>query len=344
MSDLSLPRDVLDLVDPDLRPYAAQIQPMLQQFLPMSYERLKDWRTLMEANAPPPMPQIAFERRTIPRVSEDGFVAVYLINAAPDRSRPGILHTHGGGFYAGSARGSLREMQKIADLLDCTVVSVDYRLAPEATYSASIEDTYSALCWMHESAASLGLDPERIAVMGESAGGGHAVLLCAAARERGGPSILFQALSYPMLDDRTGQARATPAHIGRVGWNEEMNSFGWRCFLGQPPGGAAVTPAAVPARISHLAGMPPAFIGVGALDLFVEEDIAFANRLIQAGVPTELLVVPGAFHAFDTVAAEAAVSRRFTAAKAAALRRAFATIDERTGDTGPSSPRRKASA
>jgi acetyl esterase/lipase len=116
-----------------------------------------------------------------------------------------------------------------------------------------------------------------------------------------------------------------PDHIGAFGWNSDANRFGWRCFLGCEAGGDDVPIQAVPARVENLAGLPPAFIGVGALDLFVDEDIAYARRLIDAGVPTELVVVPGAFHGFDMMAKEAAASRRFTAMKLDALRRAFGT-------------------
>lgn len=316
--------DPLTLLDPDLRSSAMQIQPMMEQFLPMTVEKLESWRALTESNSPPPLTDLAVDEREIRNAAGGTNVTVYVINAMPDQARPGILHVHGGGFYAGSARASLRQMQQMAKALDCTIVTVEYRLAPEVCYSGSVEDTYTALCWMHENAEAIGVDRTRIAVMGESAGGGLAVLLCAAARQRGGPAILFQALSYPMLDDRTGTTRPAPRHIGAIGWNAAANRFGWQCFLGQEPGGSKVPSAAVPARIMCLAGLPPAFIGVGALDLFVEENIEFAGRLIQAGVPTELLVVPGAFHAFDTVAQETAISRRFAAARADALSRAFA--------------------
>ena len=315
--------NLLHLLDPELRDHAVQMQPMMEQFLPMTLDKLETWRSLMESNCPPPLAEIEVERQEIPTATGSPNVTVHLVNANCGQSRPGILHMHGGGFFAGSAQASLRQLQETARSLDCTVVTVDYRLAPEVPYSGSVEDNYAALCWMHDNAEAIGVDRRRIAIMGESAGGGHAVLLSAAARERGGPSILFQALSYPMLDDRTGTTRPTPHHIGAIGWDADTNRFGWRCFLGREPGGDDAPSKAVPARIKNLDGMPPTFIGVGALDLFVKENIEFANRLIQIGIPTEFLVVPGAFHAFDTVVEEAMISKRFTAAKTDALRRAF---------------------
>jgi acetyl esterase/lipase len=137
--------------------------------------------------------------------------------------------------------------------------------------------------------------------------------------------VLFQALIYPMIDDRTGSLRVMPPHLGAFGWNADANRLGWRCFLGQEPGTDAVPACAVPARVENVVGLPPAFIGVGALDLFVDENIAYARRLIEAGVATELIVVPGAFHGFDMMARDSAASRRFATAKLDALRRAFAT-------------------
>jgi acetyl esterase/lipase len=131
----------------------------------------------------------------------------------------------------------------------------------------------------------------------------------------------FQCLVYPMIDDRTGTSRRVPEHIGYFGWNPAANLFGWQSFLGCEPGGGDVPVEGVPSRCTDLSGLPPTWIGCGALDLFVEEDIDFANRLLGARVPTELLIVPGAFHGFDSFAPAAAISRRFRAAKVDALRR-----------------------
>jgi len=212
-------------------------------------------------------------------------------------------------------------MQELASELDVPIVSVDYRLAPETTWQGSLEDNYSALLWMAANARDIGVDPSRIAVTGESAGGGHAALLMLAARDRGEVSLCFQALVYPMIDERAGTSRPLPEHIGYFGWNAEANRFGWESFLGQAPGGGDVPVEAVPSRREDLAGLPPAWIGVGALDLFVQEDIAYAWALNAAGVPVELLVVPGAFHGFDMFVRDAGVSSRFRAAKVDALRR-----------------------
>jgi acetyl esterase/lipase len=250
-------------------------------------------------------------------------VRVYLINLDATRARPAIVHVHGGGFILGSARDELGRLGAIATQLDCVIATVDYRLAPETRFSGSIEDNYSALRWVYRNADKLGVDRRRIAVMGESAGGGHAALLALAARDRGEVPLCFQALVYPMLDDRTGSTRAPGKNIGTLAWTAASNQFAWQSFLGRKPGGHDVPAAAVPARAADLAGLPPTFIEVGGIDLFVEEDIDFARRLVTAGVPTELLVVPGAFHGFDVFASQTHIAKRFIDAKVEALRQAF---------------------
>lgn len=251
-------------------------------------------------------------------------VNVVVINSKPGTQKPVILHMHGGGFVIGDTELMLADLQDIAVELNCVVVSVEYRLAPEAIYADSIADNYAALAWLHGNATDLGVDPDRIALLGESAGGGHAALLAIKARNEGDIPILFQALVQPMLDDRTGSSRAAAPHTGQYIWTAASNRFGWQSFLGQPPGSDSVPAEAVPARTENLSGLPPTWIGVGALDLFVEEDIAFASRLTQVGVATELLVVPGAFHGFDVIAPDADVAKRFTRSKVQALARAFA--------------------
>jgi acetyl esterase/lipase len=254
-------------------------------------------------------------------------VSVYVINAKPGQRKPAILHTHGGGYVMGVAASNIATLQPIAAALDCVVVTVEYRLAPETTFQGSIEDNYAALKWMHDGDEQLGVDRARIAVMGESAGGGHAALLAITARDRGEVPLVFQCLVYPMLDDRTGTRLHPKRPVGTFVWTEAMNRFGWECFLGQAPGTAAVPSRAVPARQPNLRGLPPAFIGVGSIDLFADEDIGYARRLIASGVPAELVVVPGAFHGFDSVASDTPVARQFTASKLQALRRALATAD-----------------
>jgi acetyl esterase/lipase len=315
----------LSFVNPQLRPYARTYIEKTEKdgSEPLSLKFIDEYQAEEAAE------KIAF-RKTVPVVKKwipvpggAPDVAAYLINIKPGASRPAIIHTHGGGYVLGSAKEYVPSAQGWAAELDCFVATVEYRLAPQTRYTGSIEDNYSALRWVSRHARELGVDPARIAVMGESAGGGHAALLALTARDRGEVPVAFQALIYPMLDDRTGSSRQPPKNEGRIIWTSQDNRIGWEAFLGQKPGTPNVPAAAVPARRKDLAGLPPAFIGVGSIDLFCDEDMRYAERLAAAGVATELSLVPGAFHGFDLLAGRTELARSFVATKMKALRRAF---------------------
>jgi acetyl esterase/lipase len=201
---------------------------------------------------------------------------------------------------------------------------VEYRLAPETVAPGALEDCYAALRWLHTAADEISVDRTRIAIGGESAGGGLAAALALLARDRGELPICFQLLIYPMLDDRTVTAEARNPFTGQFVWTPSANRFGWTALLGHEPGVADVSPYAAAARASDLSGLPPAYICVGALDLFVDEDIAYAKRLLRAGVPTELHIFPGAYHAFE-MAVDAAVTVAAQRERRTALARAFCT-------------------
>lgn len=311
---------ILATVDPELRPIARQILVMGRTQPAWSAATLAQNRKGMEAYTQKPMPDVAWEKRLVPGSKGQPDVPAYLVNAKPGANRPALLHIHGGGFVGGSAESSIHEVQALCKALDCVALTVEYRLAPETSYAGSIEDNYAALKWLHANAASLGVDPARIAVYGGSAGGGHAALLAITARDRGEVPLAFQCLIYPMLDDRTGSTRMVPPHVGHIIWTAASNRFGWESFLGTKPGGRSAPKGAVPARVADLKGLPPAFIGVGTIDLFFDEDVDYAQRLSNAGVPTELIVVPGGFHGFDGMPGMK-VSQRFNDAKMNALRR-----------------------
>ena len=228
---------------------------------------------------------------------------------------PALLWIHGGGYVIGSAAQDDHRCRGFARVLDATIASVEYRLAPQNPYPAGLDDCYEALTWL---AGLPAVDPGRVAVGGASAGGGLAAALALLARDRAEIPVAGQLLVYPMLDDRSvGTDLDDPGH--RL-WTQECNRFGWSAYLG-----AADPEVAVPARRRDLEGLPPAWIGVGTLDLFHDEDLAYAARLREAGVPCEVEVVEGAFHGFDAIAAKTAVSQQFSRSQHDWLRRMLHT-------------------
>lgn len=242
-------------------------------------------------------------------------VRVWLFRpTAPRGTTPGLLWIHGGGYLIGSPGQDVDLCRRYARELGATVASVDYRLAPEHQYPAALEDCYAALIWLAELP---GVDRSRIAIAGASAGGGLAAALIHLAHDRGEVPVAAQLLTYPMLDDRTTE-RGDRRKPGMRLWDKGSNRFGWAAYLG-----SADPATAVPARREDLHGLPPAWIGVGTLDLFHDEDLAYAERLRAAGVPCDVEVVPGAFHGFDGILPKAEVSRAFFRSQCAMLRRAF---------------------
>lgn len=225
----------------------------------------------------------------------------YYRPAGVSTALPCIFHIHGGGYVAGAAAAMEPSHRALVAELGCALISVDYRRAPEHPFPAPLMDCYTALEWLFREAAALRVDTARIGVMGESAGGGLAAAVALLARDRGERSLAFQLLVYPMLDDRTCAMAEPHPYTGEYVWTPDNNHFGWRSLLGQEPGGADVPAYAAPARAVDLRGLPPAYIATGALDLFLEEDLEYARRLLRAGVPTELQVYPGAVHGFDLV-------------------------------------------
>jgi acetyl esterase/lipase len=232
---------------------------------------------------------------------------------------PALLWLHGGGFVLGAPEQDEAVGTAWARELGITVAAVRYRLAPDHPAPAAVEDAHAGLLALAEQEH---VDPQRIAVGGASAGGGLAACLAQCAHDRGGVRPVFQLLRYPMLDDRTVLRTDLDTRGVRV-WTPRSNRFGWTSYLGVAPGSPDVPPYAAAARRADLAGLPPAWIGVGTLDLFHAEDLAYAQRLRAAGVPCEVVEVPGAFHGFDALAPRTGVSRTFRAQQAAALRAAL---------------------
>ena len=236
---------------------------------------------------------------------------------------PALLHIHGGGYIVGTPDMLDAEHREMAVDLGCSIFSVAYRLAPETPFPGAVEDCYATLRWLVKNAAGLGIDINRIGLKGESAGGGLAASLALLARDRGEFSFAFQHLIFPMLDDRTAAADTPNRGVGDFPWTHAQNQFGWSALLGHQPGMAGVSPYAAAARAENLEGLPPAFISVGALDLFLEENLEYARRLVQACVPVELHVYPGAYHGFGLTSPMARVSIAAERTSREALRRGF---------------------
>lgn len=252
-----------------------------------------------------------YAERFVPAMNGAPAVRVLIIEPAnPALGRPGMLDMHGGGYMYGSPEIASSYLKELVLKFGITVVSVDYRLAPNTRYPGSLHDNYAALKWFHDNAAHMGVDPARIAIMGLSAGGGHAAALGILARDRGEIPVLFQLLLCPMLDDRTGSTVDPGPTVGHLIWTRENNREGWAALLGVEPGGGDVASGSVPMRVKNLAGLPPTFISVGSLDLFAAESISFAQRLVDAGVPTELHVFPGGIHGFEYLVPEAQISQK----------------------------------
>jgi acetyl esterase/lipase len=237
---------------------------------------------------------------------------------------PVLVWLHGGGYVMGRPElDEVRCMQYVREL-GIAVVSVDYRCAPKHPFPAGLEDSYSALKWAALHSQELGIDAKRIAVGGESAGGGLAAALVQLAHDRQEVRPVFQLLVYPMLDDRT-VLRTDLDDRSNITWNQKSNRFGWESYLGKKCGAEDTPEHSVPARREDLSGLPPAWIGVGTVDLFHDENMAFAHRLKACGVECEIRAVPGAFHGFDRFAPRAPVVRDFRESQISALKRSLFT-------------------
>ena len=219
--------------------------------------------------------------------------------------QPGVLDIHGGGFALGMVALDDAANAAIARDVGAVVVSVEYRLAPEHPFPAPAEDCYAALVWLAAHAAELGVDPARIAVLGDSAGGGLAATTALLARDRGGPALAMQVLIEPELDDRL-DTHSMRTGADTVGWNNAQAVQSWRYYLGGRP----ATEYAAPARMADLSGLPPTYLTVNELDCLRDEGLEYARRLLVAGVSTELHCWPGAFHGFATLVPTARVALR----------------------------------
>lgn len=227
-----------------------------------------------------------------------------------ENSKPGsaILYIHGGGLICHDISRYDLVIAKYVAASGVPFLAVNYRKAPEFPYPIPIDDCYRAFVWLVQHSQELSIDPTRIGIMGDSAGGGLAAALTIVARDKKGPSLARQILLYPMLDDRT--VTPDPELLPFIIWTYEDNLTGWTAYLGNQVGSPAVSPHAAPARLQDAKGLPPAFIDVGELDIFRDEDMQYAQLLTDAGVSTELHVRPGVIHSWELFAPDIPVSQR----------------------------------
>lgn len=287
-------------IDAELRPLIDLLPDNLKV---ITRDSLADVRNNELAAPPPPDSPVNVEQRRV--AGPDGEVPVLVMRVPSDRPQPALLWVHGGGYIMGSADDNRARM--IAETLGVTVVSVEYRLAPEHPFPAGPEDCYAALGWLFENASELNVDPDRIAIGGASAGAGMAAGVVLMNRDRDQHLLCFQLLLYPMIDNL--HATESGSIDDHPVWSRPTSFNAWEMYLDGVPGEDA-SPYAAAARAADLSGLPPAYVCVGSEDLFRDEDVKYAARLSEACVPTELAVYPGLFHGADIFAPHTKVSQR----------------------------------
>ena len=284
---------------------------------PLAREMTRTMNLEMRASLPPT--DVTIEEMTIP--GPDCEIPVVIYQPPGPAPRGGLLWMHGGGYIVGLARDDARCIE-FAEFVGCTVVSVDYRLAPESTYKESIADCFAALEWMVDNSDDLGIDARRIAIGGGSAGGGLTAGLALFNRDNKGPDVAFQMMIYPMIDD-THDTPSGHADTYPTVWNRDVSFKAWKMYLGDEYGTDDVSPYAAASRAKDLTGLPPALVTVGTMDLFRDENIDYAQRLMAAGVPTDLLVYEGLFHGVEMQVPDAVASKRMRTGYLSGLKRAI---------------------
>jgi len=302
-----------NLIDPLLLP-------ALENFPPLNINRdnLSSVREMLAQMPATQKPEGVMEsRETI--TTGAGEIDIYIYRKTESPNQPAVIWIHGGGYLFGSAEDD--RAMRIARECDCTVFSVDYRLAPEHPFPAGPEDCYAALQWLIAGKSGYNIDLNRVALGGASAGGGMAAGVALMNRDRDNIPLRLQLLIYPMIDNL--HATTSGEYKNHPVWNRDTSDNAWEMYLDGTPGLDA-SPYAAASRADNLSGLPPAYICVGSIDLFRDEDIAYANRLIEADVATELAVFPGLYHAAEGFAPDAAVSQRFSRSFMEALKDSLA--------------------
>ncbi|MER6214175.1 alpha/beta hydrolase [Streptomyces sp. NPDC001674] len=317
-------------IRPPFDPELAPAEEAMRGKWSLSDETLPTIRRLMVEGAPGTEPadltaggRVRVEERHVPGPDGAPDVTLLILSPVEDRGpRAGIYHIHGGGMVSGDRTSDVGLVLPFVAEGSAVVVSVEYRLAPEHPDPAPLEDCYAALVWTAKNAVELGIDPERLLVMGTSSGGGLAAGTALLARDRAFPRLSHQVLIGPMLDDRF-ETHSSRMLDGEGTWDRGNNLYGWTSLLAGRRGGPDVSPYAAPARAEDLSGLPRTYIDVGSAESFRDEVLAYARRLSEGGVSVDLHMWGGAFHGFDRMAAHAAVSRASNATRDEFVRRAL---------------------
>jgi acetyl esterase/lipase len=313
----------LENLDPELGPALEAYLSARVSFDPKGLPVMREgMRALLESTPPFRPASVRVEDVTVPGPAGDPELALRIYRPVSSKTVAALYWMHGGGMMIGSLDMDDTLLVKAVERLGLAAVSIEYRLAPEHPDPAPVEDCYAGLVWTAAHAVEYGIDPDRIAVGGASAGGGLAAGTALLARDRHGPAVAFQLLLEPMLDDRAITPSST-AYDGSIVWDRHNNRQGWTALLGNRVGTQTVSPYAAPARSNDLKGLPPTFLDVGEIETFRDECIDYAQRLMTAGVSTELHVYRGAFHGFDLMAPDSTVGRLAWSLRWAALARAL---------------------
>ncbi|MDR6639476.1 alpha/beta hydrolase [Paenarthrobacter nitroguajacolicus] len=311
---------------PPLDRECAAVLANMPPFPTLALETLKDVRQPPPGYEPPSDAVLSqggafiIEERFIPGGTGADISVVICTPAGAAAPRPALYLVHGGGMVSGTARQSMPGYMHLAEALGLVIVAVEYRLAPETPYPGPVEDCAAGLKWTFENSEELGVDGNRVIVLGQSAGGGLAASLILLARDHGHRMPLGLMLTAPMLDDRNNTVSAWQME-GIDTWDRARNEVGWAALLGSRRGTPDVSPYAAPARASDLNGLPPTFLDVGSAETFRDEVVAFASKIWKSGGQAELHVWPGGFHGYELLAPEAAISRETRAAREAWVRR-----------------------
>ncbi|MCW5252566.1 alpha/beta hydrolase [Streptomyces sp. SHP 1-2] len=315
--------------DPQLEPGLAACRDLIEG-IPLRADTILANRAHF-ATLVPPVEEVIGDRpveyahRTVPGPAGAPDVELTVLSPRGGaRDAPGLYGIHGGGMILGNRLFGVAGLVEDVLAYGAVAVTVEYRLAPEHPAPAAAEDCYAGLVWFAEHAAALGVDPARIVVGGASAGGGLSAAVALMARDRGGPALAGQILDCPMLDDRNDTV-SSRQYDGIGIWDRNNNDTAWTALLGSRRGTAEVSPYAAPARAGDLSGLPPAYVSVGAAEVFRDEAVDYATRIWEAGGAAELHVWAGGYHGFTGFSPDTEVSRSAVAARESWMRRVLGT-------------------